>query len=195
MKNGNLNNSHYLSISCKSLVKNRIIHYILFFGESYYLFFFILDIYSKDFKINQSTKIRSPFLFLIIMLNKLPMEIRFIIYLIIIIFIITSHFILNFRRVKINIIVKVCVNVNELIFYRLLSLLIFNYLHILEGIFLYINIVLTAFYVFILLFNFHENHLCFFFPNLVNYPYDEFSVIIDIHVLIIKIFISISTMS
>jgi len=195
MKNGNLNNSHYLSISCKTLVKNRIIHYILFFGESYYLFFFILDIYSKDFKINQSTKIRSPFLFLIVMLNKLSMEIRFIIYLVIILFIIASFFILNFRRVKINIIVKLCLNVNELIFYRLLSLLIFNYLHILEGIFLYINIVLTAFYVFILLFNFHENHLCFFFLNLVNYPYDKFSVIIDIHVLIIKIFISISTMS
>ena len=195
MKNGKLNNSHYLSISCKALVKNRIIHYILFFAELYYLFFFILDIYSKDFKINQETKIKSPLLFLVILLNKLAIEIRFIIYLFIMLFIIVTYFILNFIRVKMNIIVKVCVNANELIFYRLLSLLIFNYLHILKGIYLYINIVVTAFYVFILLFNFYENHLCFFFPNLVNYPYDEFSVIIDIHALIIKIFVSISAMS
>ena len=195
MKNGKLNNSHYLSISCKAIVKNRIIHYILFFGELYYLFFFILDLYSKDFKINQESKITSPFLFLIIMLNQLAMEIRFIIFFVIMLFIIVSYFILNFRRVKINIIVKVFVNANELIFHRLLSLLMFNYLHILKGIYLFISIVITAFYAFILLFNFYENHLCFFFPNLVNYPYDQFSMIIDIHVLIIKIFISISTMS
>ena len=159
MKNGKLNNSHYLSISCKALVKNRIIHYILFFGELYYLFLFILDLYSKDFNINQANKKRSPFLFLIIMLSKLSIEIRFIIYLVIMLFIIATYFILNFRRVKINIIVKMCVNVNELIFYRLLSLFMLNYLHILEGIYLYINIVLTAFYVFISFLNFYENHL------------------------------------
>jgi len=63
MKNGKLNNSHYLSISCKALVKNRIIHEILFIAELYYLFFFIINLYSKDFIINQATKIRSPFLF------------------------------------------------------------------------------------------------------------------------------------
>ena len=195
MKNGKLNNSHYLSISCKALVKNRIIHYVLFCAELYYLFFFILDIYSKDFTINQETKLNSHFLFLIIMLKKLPMAIRFIIYFVIMLFLIVNYILLNFRRIKINIIVKVSVNASELIFYRLFSLLLFNYLNILEGIYLYINILITALYVFLLLSNFYENHLSFFFPNLVNYPYDYFSATIDIHFLIIKIFISISTMT
>ena len=80
MINGKLNNSHYLSISCPVIVKNRIIHYILFCVEIYYLFFIILDIYSKDFKINQTNRFNSRLLFLIIILNKLTMEIRFIIY-------------------------------------------------------------------------------------------------------------------
>ena len=195
MKNGKLINSHYLSISYKALVKSRIVHYILFCAELYYLFFIILDIYSKDFKINQTTKINCPFLLLVIMFNQLSIEIRFIIYFVLILFIIAIYYVLNFIRVKINIIVKVLVNSTELIFYRLLSFLMFNYLFILKGIYLYINIVLTAFYVFILLSNFYQNHLCFFFPNPVNYPYDKFSVIIDIHVLIIKIFITISTMT
>ena len=195
MKNGKTINSHYLSISCKTLVKNRIIHYILFFVELYYLFFIILDIYSKDFIINQVTELNSPFLFLIIMIIQLPMELRFIIYFVIMLLIIAIYFILNFRKVKSNIIVKVFVNATELILYRLLSLFMFNYLYILKGIYLYINIAITAFYIFILLLNFFENHLCSFFPNLVNFPYDKFSVIIDIHVLIIKIFISISAMT
>ena len=195
MKNGKLYNSHYLSISCSAIIKNRIIYYILFCAELYYLFFFILDIYSKDFKINETNRFNSHFLFLIIMFNQLCIEIRFIIYFVIMIILIGTYFILNFRRVKVNIIVKIFVNISELIFYRLLSLLLFNYLNILKGIYLYINALITAFYIFILLFNFYENHLCSFFPNLVYYPYDNFSAIIDIHILIIKIFISISTMT
>jgi len=194
MKNGKLINSHYLSISCQALVKRRIVHYILFCAELYYLFFIILDLYSKDFKINQTTKINNPFLFLVIIISQLPMEIRFIIYFIFMLFIFVIYFVLNFKRVKINIIIKVLVNATELILYRLLSMLMFNYLCILKGIYLYINITTTAFYVFILLSNFYQNHLFSFFPNLVNYPYDKFSMIIDIHGLIIKIFISISTM-
>ena len=123
------------------------------------------------------------------------MEIRFIIYFAIMLLLIANYFVLNFRQVKITIIVKIFVNISELIFYRLLSLLMFNYLNILKGIYLYINIFLTAFYVYIMFSNFYENHLSTFFPNLVKYPYDKFSALIDIHILIIKILISISSMT
>ena len=37
-----------------------------------------------------------------------------------------------------------------------------------------------------------KNNLSFFFPSIVKYPYDPFSRIIDLHLLIIKIFLSIS---
>ena len=127
--------------------------------------------------------------------NQLSMEIKFIIFFIIMIISIANNIILNFKRVKVNIIVKIFFNLSELIFYRLLSLFIFNYLYILEGVYLYINLILTIIFAIILFFNFYENHLCIFFPSLVDYPYDKFSMIIDLHALIIKIFLSLSTMS
>ena len=148
MKNGKAINSHYLSISCKTLVKNIIIHYIFFLVELYYLFFIILDIYSKDFNINQVAELNSPFLFLIIMIIQLPMELRFIIYFVIMLLIIAIYFILNFRKVKSNIIVQVLVNLTELIFYRLLSLFLFNYLYILKGIYLYIYCYNSILYIY-----------------------------------------------
>ena len=196
MINERLKNSHYLSISNKSLIKNRIIHYINFCVELYFIFIAILDIYSKDFKVYQTANKKFTHLFFYILIfNQLSMEIRFIIYFVIMIIAIFTNLILNFKRIKVNIIVKIFLNSTELIFYRLLSLFIFNYLYILEGVYLYINLILTIIYSFLLVFNFYESHLCFFFPSLVDYPYDKFSMIIDIHALVIKIFLSISAMS
>jgi len=189
-------NSHYLSISYKAIVKNRIIHFIFFSIEFYYIFIVTLDIYSKDFKVYETGNNKiSHLIFFIMIFNQLSMEVKFIIYFIIMIIAIGTYLILIFRRVKVNIIVKIFMNSTELIFYRLLSLFMFNYLYILTGVYLYINLILTVIYVFILFFNFYENHLYIFFPSLVDYPYDKFSMIIDIHALLIKIFLSLSTMS
>ena len=196
MINENLINSHYLSISYKSIVKNRVIHYILYGVELYFIFIAILDIYSKDFKVYQATNQKCTHLiFYILIFNQLSMENRFIIYFAIVIITIVTNLILNFKRVNVSIIVKIFLNLTELIFCRLLSLFMFNYLYILKGLYLYINLILTIIYAFILLFNFYENHLCLFFPSLADYPYDKFSMIIDIHTLVIKIFLSLSTMS
>lgn len=190
-------NSHYLSITYKSLINNKIIHHILFIIEIFLLTIQIIEIYYNDYNtfIKADIKILSPLTLIIININKLPIKFNFIIYFVIISIIVISYFLLNIFRFKINCFIIIIVNITEVIFYRLLSLLIFNYLFIFRGIFLVINTLLILSYLYILINNFSTNYLFLFFPSILDYPYDAFSMIIDITLLIIKIFVSISSMT
>ena len=100
----------------------------------------------------------------------------------------------NFYRFKVNIFTKVIINLSELLFSRVLTLFLFNYLFMFNGVFFIINAILTITYIICLIFNFYLNNLFLFFPSIVKYPYDSFSVIIDLHLLIMKIFLTISGM-
>ena len=190
-------NSHYLSISYKSLINNKIIHHILFIIEIFLLTIQLIEIYYNDYNtfIKTDIKILSPLTLIIINIDKLSIKFNFIIYFVIISIIVISYFLLNIFRFKINCFIIIIVNITEVIFYRLLSLLIFNYLFIFRGIFLVINTLLILAYLYILMNNFSTNYLFLFFPSIIDYPYDAFSMIIDITLLIIKIFVSISSMT
>jgi hypothetical protein len=84
------------------------------------------------------------------------------------------------------------VNAAELLFYRLLSIFIFDLLFLFEDIYFYCNFILAIPFIFSLASNFVNNNLFLFFPHIVSYPYDKFSMLIDLHLLPIKIFLSLS---
>ena len=195
MKNKNIINFHYLSFSYKLLLSNIIIHYILFFLEMFILLLQIIEIYFNDFNLNrfENFKVINPIALLLKILNKLPDFINFIIYLLIVIILLLNYYLLNNSKLKANIFSKIMVNISELLFYRLLNIFIFDYLFITTGIYLYINIIITFIYILVLIFHFSKNYLALFFLNLIIYPYDSFSMIIDLHLLAIKIFLSLSS--
>ena len=189
-------NTHYLSLCYKSLIGKEIIHFLLFLIEITLIFLQIIEIYYNDyipFNANNNY-IFSPLTNLALEIDKLPKILKIILYPIIIIIIIINSYILNSYKLKINVLIKIMVNISEILFYRIISLAIFNYLFIFKDLYLIINILFTIPYVFILIFTFSNNHLFLFFPNLIKYPYDSFSKIIDLQLLLIKIFISISRM-
>ena len=196
MKNEKRIISHYLSISYKLLIKNKVIQALFFLFENLLIIAQIIDIYSNDFKIHitNNTNIFSPLTNLIIAVKILSIILNFIIYFSIIIILIISYFVLNILRSKENTFNRVLINITELFFYRLFSLFIFNYLFIFKGIYLFINIIFIIPFLLILTLHFYQNNLFLFFPNLINYPYDKFSMLIDLHLLIVKIFLSISGM-
>ena len=187
-------NMHYLSITYQVIITNRIIHYIFFFLEMYLLLLQFLEIYCNNFKsyITEDVISFTPLTKIMLIINKLPIIIKNLIYIIIMAFSIIINYILNFFRIKINKFIGIIINVNELLLNRILSLFMFNYLFSFQGINFLINFIITLPYIFILIIHFYKNHLFFFFPNLINYPFDSFSMIIDLHFLGIKIFISIS---
>jgi len=188
--------SHYLSISYNILINRKIIHLFLFLIEIMMIISHISEIHYNHYilnhkKFNNNFKQITNFLQII---GNLPMLINIIIYAVIILIILINYYILNNYKLKKTKIVVIMINLSELFFYRLLSLFIFNYFFLfLNNICFILNNILAIIYVFILLSHFSYNHLYFFFPtSLIKYPYDYFSMIIDIHFLFIKILISIS---
>ena len=190
-------NTHYLSISYRALITNKIVHYILFILEIYLILMQVLEIYFNDFKSFKKGDISyfTTFTQLILLINKIPIEIKFIIYIVVIIFLIINGYILNNFNIKESKYITIIINLTELLFYRLLSLFIFNYLFSFEKIYFLISVIITIPYTFQLVFSYSINHLFFFFPNLIEYPYDNFSMLIDLHLLGIKILLSISAMN
>ena len=189
-------NSHYLSLSYKSLINKNIIHFFLFIIEVALLFLQIIEVYYNDYSSfnKKENKIFSPLTFLALKIDKLPNILKEIIYPILIVVITINAHLLNLYSSKINTIIKIMENLSEILFYRILSLALFNFLFIFKDIYLIINIIITIPYIIILVFNFCHCHLFLFFPSLIKYPYDSFSMIIDLHLIFIKIFLSLAKM-
>ena len=197
MEKNNFKIPHYLSLSNKTLIKKNVIYYILFLFEMYLILMQIMEIFWNDFNIsiiNDDINTYSPLTMLLISINKLSYIIKFVIYFVIMIILNSFPLILAFYRFKVNIFTKIIINLSELFFCRILPLFLFNYLFIFKGMFLIINGILAICYIICLFFSFYYNNLFLFFPSIVNYPYDSFSMIIDLHLLVMKIFLSISGM-
>ena len=198
MKNENkLLKTHYLNFSYECLISHKVIQYILFLIEVGSIFLQILEIYYNEYKSLKSDNIKifSYITPLIRSIKKINIAIQFLIYVIIIILITMVCVILNFLNLSKNIFWTIIVNINEIIFYRIGSLIIFHYLFSFNDIYLIFGFILTIPYILILISGFSIHHLFTFFFHFVKYPYDSFSKIIDIYLLFVKIFLSISAMA
>lgn len=187
--------SHYLSISYKNLITNKIVHYILFFIECYPIFLQILEIHCNNYSsfINNNIISFSPLTKLLIVINNLPSYKIIFSYALIIIIATICIYIPSIIKLRLNIFTKILINITDLLFCRILSLLIFNYLLLLKDINLLIGVIISLPYLIGIIIIFLNNHLSFFCPKIINYPYDLFSMIIDLHLLGIKICLSISS--
>jgi len=187
--------SHYLSISYKSLITNKNFHNVLFILECYLIMLQILEIHCNNFRsfIRNNIISFSPLTKLLLVINSIPNNKTIIAYAVIIIIATICIYIPNLIRLRLNIFTKILINITDLLFCRILSLFIFNFLFLFTDIYLLISILISLPYLIGILYNFLYNHLYFFFPKIINYPYDTFSMIIDLHFLFIKICLSISS--
>ena len=178
----------YILVSFDSIKKSKIFHFFMIIIEELFIIIHELDIYHNNFSINYSNKI-SPALFLLEQFKKLSLALRIIIYLLIVFYTFTSYIILNKVKLKLNKFIQVLANINELLIYRLFSIFILILLASFHGFVFLINAILTSFYVGTLIKYITSNHLYFFAPNILDYPFDYFSEIIDMNYLAIKIFL------
>ena len=115
--------SHYLSISYQILIKHKFYHCLFFILEISSIFLQITEIYFYEFNVSKldNANFFSPFIYLLIEINKLQEPAKSIIYLMIISIIIINYFVINNYRIAVNSFIKISVNISELFFYRLLS--------------------------------------------------------------------------
>ena len=196
MKDKKIIKANYLTLTYKILITNKIIHSFLFLLEMSTITLQIVEIYYNNYNANKNNNIYfSPYSLLLMRINTLSNPIRTIICIVLIAIIIFSFFIFNFTEMNLNLFSKIMINLIELLFNRALSLFLFNFLLNINDYYLFFGIIFSIPYIIIIIFDIYKNHLTIFFPSLIRYPYDCFSILVDFHLLLIKILISLSSVS
>ena len=191
-----ITSDNYLSNCYKHLIRIKGIHFVCILIEFLMNTLQELEIFLSDYKFNNlSTNYKNFNLVSSINLSfyKKSTIIKLTIIIAYLLLFDAIYFFLRLKKIKIkNIRISVLVNLLELFIYRVFMLIFFNLFFTLKNEFLIIGIIILTPHLFLIVNNFLYNHLYYFVPEFIDYPYDEFSSIYDIILFIIKILISIS---
>ena len=188
-----INSDNYLVNSYKNLTKVKTIHFLFILIEIMINIFQELEIFFKvlyaeeiPYGLNYITKI-------LILFDKLSIKAKLIIIILYIIIFDSVYITLKIKKFKRNyIIFIILVNILELLFFRTFMLIVLNFIFKLSNLyFIFICIFLVP-HLYLTLKHFRYNHLYYFVPKFIDYPYDEFSSQFDMVLLFIKLFLSIA---
>ena len=188
--------NHYLSNCYKYLIKSKVIHFLLILIEILLNTIQELDIIFRDFNpVNQKEKssMLSFILSIIEIINdNIPKKYIFLIMIcFVIIFDLLYLFIKNNNFIyKDQIHISIIVNILELFYFRIIVLVFFDLIFSLNKLYLAVSIILFIPHVYLNVNNFYVNHLYYFVPEFIDYPYDEFSFPFDIFLYINKMFLA-----
>ncbi len=195
--NKKINSDNYLSNCYIHLIKIKQIHYIFILIEILLNIFQELETFLRGFNQADITKTNTGLNIVSGItsgIDRFQGSVRFLILISIIIIFDFLYFILKYKKYKIKYIhISIIVNLLELVIYRPLSLLLFNIFFKFNTAFFILGCFFLIPHIYIIMSNFIYNHLYYFVPEFIEYPYDSFSSLYDIVLLLIKIALSVST--
>ena len=191
-----INSNNYLSNSYKILTRNKIIHFLFILIESMLNIFQELETFIKVYKI-ENIKNKTLGLnyvsYFTTSFEKLKIYIRLSIIILFIIIIDFLYIIIKKYNFKTKSITKIIiVNLLEILCFRTIMLIYFNLFFSLENEYFLMSCIFVFFHIYITINNFLYNHLFYFVPEFIDYPYDEFSSTYDIILFITKIILAIA---
>ena len=189
--------NNYLINSYISLTRIKSIHFLFIFLEILLNIFQELDIFVRSLKLESKTDFNLNIISLItIKLEKFSPIVLFLLFIFIIIIFDSLYIFMKLKKFKANhIYLIIIINFLELIFFRAGSLILFNLFFCLKENFIIIGYMFFITHLYLVFNNFIFNHLYYFVPEFINYPYDEFSSSFDIILLFIKLLLAISDRS
>ena len=182
----------YYQILNKAIIRNKSFHFFFKILDSVILILKILSIYQSNYNqnIEKSNKILFPYRFLsnyLIIFKLLPI----ILYLIIGYIISILYSFSSFKK-KVNKIDIIIVNFFEFFIIRLFFVFFIEFLLSLNSLYFLLFLALSLpFFAFILM-NITFFHLTTFMLKIINFPFDDFTSLIDKQIIYIKILIAIS---
>ena len=188
--------NHYLSNCYKYLIRSKLLHFLLMLLEILLNTIQELDLIVRDFNpVNQNEKssILSFILSFIKLINdKIPKIYKFLIMIsFVILFDSLYLYIKNNNFIyKNNIHIIIIVNILELFYFRIIVLVFFNLVFSFNNLYLSVSIITLIPHVYLHVNNFYANHLYYFVPEFIDYPFDEFSFCFDIFLFVNKIFLA-----
>ena len=188
--------NHYLSNCYQCLIRLKAIHFFLILIELLLNTFQLLDIVQRDYMpINKEETINALnyIHYINIEFNTLSNSKKLIIiFLFTLIFDLLYIFIKrnNFKKKRIYILI--IINILELFYFRTTQLILLNLLFSFKNNYLLISFLIFLPHIYLIIDNFLNNHLYYFSPEFIKYPYDEFTSFYDITLFISKIFLGIA---
>ena len=186
-----INSDNYLINCYNHLTKIKTIHFIFISMEMLINFFQEFEIFfnifsSDEFRLSYISKITHLF-------DKIPISIKLIIIVLFVIIFDILYIFLGKKKLKKNFIsVSILINILELCYFRAFMLIFLNLFFTLPYIYFLISCLVLIPHIVLTINHFLFNHLYYFVPTFIDYPFDEFSSLFDIILLIIKIFLSIA---
>jgi len=196
-----LNKNEYFSNCYKSLISNIFFHLIIILLESFLTIIIQIVIFIKLFGESiffEKNISKVNFLFTIDRIaNKIPICVRIVIISIIFALIIVYYYIFSkFSLKKNNIWSLLIINIFEIFIFRLFFLVIYLILFSIENkLILFIFIIISVLIIILITHSFYYNHLYYFSPHFIIYPYDYYSSFNDIFHIFQKFLICISFQS
>ena len=194
--NEKINSDHYFSNCYFHLTKIKQIHFFFILIEILLNIFEELETFLRGFKMDNITKTNTGINYVSVITRSfehLQGFIRFIIFVSFILIFDSLYFTLKLKKFKRKYIhISIIVNILELFIFRTFSLLLFNVIFKFNTTPFLISCLFLIPHIYIIMSNLFYNHLYRFVPEFIEYPYDSFSSLYDIVLLLIKIILAIS---
>ena len=190
--------NEYFSNSYRVLIVYKPFHFLLILLEYFMTFITQITLYTIKFKINLEQKISSVYFYAIFIqqTNKLPeySKLTIVILIFVLIFVYFSVY-TKFAFENKHLFNSIVINIFEIFIFRFILIIIFHILLAIQGIAGIIMIIVSIPLIFLIMKDFTFNHLYYFSPHFIKYPYDFYSSINDLFHIVEKIFLSIALQS
>ena len=191
-----ITSNNYLSNSYRHLTRSKVIHFLILLIEIILNITEELDAFIRDYNPGNFEQKKNKLSFISIATESVNNNIPIILKIIIMIFYVIIFDSLYLFLEKKNFFIKyayisIVVNLLELFHFRIFMIFHFNLLFSLNSLYFLVTIIILSPHLYLIINNFLYNHLYYFVPKFIEYPYDEFSSLFDIILFVNKIIISI----
>ena len=187
--NQKIYSDNYLLNCYNHLIKKKEIHFLLIIIEILLNIFQEFEIFVNG--LNSTTNNKFIFFNINNFLEKISIVNKLLIIVSSIITFDLLYIIIKIKKFNIKyIIIYIIINVLEMFWFRTFNIIIFSLFFKLNKEFFIIGLIFIIPHIYLIINNFFNNHLYYFVPDFIDYPYDEFSSCFDTILVISKLFIS-----
>ena len=190
---------NYLSNCYRRLIRVKIIHFIFLLIDIILILLQEIDIFNRGFKPRYKTEgkiIISPIILLIHKFDNFPPYVNFLVIILSMIIFDSFYLLLCKKDIKRkDIFLYIIINILELFYFRLCILFFYCLLFSIPKLYFLISFVFSIPHAYLIIDNFLYNHLYFYVPEFIDYPYDQFGSLYDLYLFISKIILSVASTS
>ena len=189
-----INSNNYLSNCYRILTRSKTIHFLCILIEMILNILQELEVFVKLFNNESNSSSLNNISYITNIFDKLNNYIKLIVMVLIVVLIDILYLIYTKNDYKTkNIGNIIIINILELFFFRTAVLIYFNFYFTIHREYFLFSCIFLFIHIYLILNNFFYNHLFYFVPEFINYPYDEFSSIFDLALFFSKIILAISS--